>query len=442
MRLNTLILLFLSLACFQLSAQRSFSLQEAIDYALANSNQMKLAELDVIDAQASINETRSTGMPTLGGTVNYQHFVDIPGQVVPAEFFGGPPGEFGTVAFGLKNNLTASLNLNALLFDATFFTGLKAARLYRDLIQTQNNQVSRDLRYEVTSAYLLILIGQRNEEMLAKNIENLEQILAETRATYEEGFVEKLDVDRLDLSLKNLRTEEANVKRSIGLGYYVLKLQMNFPLEEEIIVTDEIDALLGTSLDDKTLEGEAFNVVNRPEYAVIKAGEALNQIQIDVIKKRNIPSLYGFGTHQQSLQRDNVFDGDQPGWIPGTIVGAQLNVPIFDGQVGKYQKQRAEIELKKTQIQLNTFETSAAFEYINALTNYVNAKNTVNGRKESLDLAEYIYDKTQIKYREGVGASIEVRQAETELYQAQADYVNGLYDLLVAKVDLEKALGK
>ncbi len=442
MKRNILLLLLLLIGYFSAEAQRSFSLEEAIEFALANSNQMKTAALDAADAEARINETRSTGLPTLGGTVNYQHYIDLPGQVVPAEFFGGPPGTFGTVAFGLKNNLTASLNLNALLFDATFFTGLKAARLYRGLVATQNEQASSDLRYQITSSYLLILIGKQQEAMLQKNLENLEQILAETQEIYKEGFTEKLDVDRLELSLKNLKTEEENVKRSIGLGYYILKLQMNFPLDEEIIVTDEMDALLGTSLVDKTLESEEFNVENRPEYAVIKAGEDLNKINIEVIEKRGIPSLYGFGTHQQSLQRDNIFDSDQPGWIPGTIVGAQLNVPIFDGQVGKYQKQRAKIELEKTQLQLNGFEDAATFDYINALTTYVNAKNTVSSRKESLELAEYIYDKTQIKYKEGVGASLEVRQAQTELYEAQTNYVTGLYDLLVAKVDLEKSLGK
>ncbi len=436
------LILFLLLCYISTDAQRSFSLEEAVEYALQNSNKMKTAALEVADAEARINETRSTGMPTLGGTVNYQHYVDLPGQVVPAEFFGGPPGEFGTVAFGLKNNLTASLNLNALLFDATFFTGLKAARLYKNLIATQNAQVTSDLKNEITKSYLLILIGRRQEEMLQKNIDNLAQILGETEQIYKEGFAEKLDVDRLELSLKNLRTENENVKRSIGLGYYIMKLQMNFPLQEELIVTDEIDALLGSSLADKTLESEEFNVANRPEYNVIKAGEDMNNIQLEVLKKRGLPSLYGFGTHQQSLQRDNIFDSDQPSWIPGTIVGAQLNVPIFDGQVGKYQKQRAEIELQKTQVQLNSFEGAATFDYINALTSYVNAKNTVSSRKESLDLAERIYDKTQIKYKEGVGASLEVRQAQTELYQAQAEYVNGLYDLLVAKVDLEKSLGK
>jgi len=425
-----------------MQAQQSFSLDETVQYALQNSNQVRLSQLDAIDAEAQIQEVRSAGIPKLSAKIDYQHNVALPQSLLPAEVFGGNPGEFIAVAFGLKNNLTGNLNLNAILFDPTVFIGIKAARVYRELIKEQANQTEFELKYNVKKAYLAVLIAEKNKDILLDNISSLEKTLRETTAIYEEGFAEKLDVDRLQLSLQNLQTQVENVEQLINLSYNVLKFQMGYPMDGELALQDNIDLLVGSTLvDDSKLLGMDFDIANRPEYGTIKAGEALNVKNIEATKAANYPSLYAFGTHQQRLQRNNLFDSDQPDWINATIVGLTLNVPIFNGFTTKYKLQQAEVDLKKTQLQMNDFERAVTLEYQNAMIAYSNTKRTVRANQRSLDLAERIYNTTQIKYREGVGSSLEVTQAENDLYMAQGNYVTSLYDLLVAKTDLEKALG-
>ena len=136
-------------------AQKTFTLSEAVRYAEINSNTLKIQKLDVQDAQDLLTEYRSIGMPKLTGGVSYTHFIDIPTNILPdfispsvyevlfkenllqrkdLNYGNGIPAQFGT-----KNTLTGKLDLSALLFDGSFFIGLKAQKLYKDLIVKQIN---------------------------------------------------------------------------------------------------------------------------------------------------------------------------------------------------------------------------------------------------------------------------------------------------------------
>ena len=129
-------------------------------------------------------------------------------------------------------------------------------------------------------------------------------------------------------------------------------------------------------------------------------------------------------------------------WFPTAIAGFKLNVPIFDGFARKAQYQRATIEKDKLNLQMTEFERAMTLEVSNARIQFANAKKTVESNKNNMDLAKKIYDQAQAKFKGGVGSSLEISQAESALSQAQGNYVNALYALLVAKTDLDKALGK
>ena len=270
-------------------------------------------------------------------------------------------------------------------------------------------QANFEIRYNVEKAYLSVLIAEKNLDILKDNINNLQKTLRETTAIYEEGFAEKLDVDRLSLSLENLNTQVENTEQLIALTYNLLKFQMNYPIEESLNLTNDIDYLVNATLvEDAVLIGTELQVEQRPEYATNKAGEEKNVKKIASKKAARYPSLYAYGVYQQQLQRNDLFDGNELPWIDLSFIGVSLKVPGFNGFTTKYQIQQAEVDLKKTQIQLNDFERAATLEFQNARISYVNAKRTVNANKKSLGLAQKIYDTTQIKYREGVEKRIQL----------------------------------
>ncbi len=434
--------MLLLLIYLPLKGQETYTIDESVNYAIKNSAQTRLNQLDLTKAEAQIKEYRATGLPQLKGSVNYQHFINLPTSLLPAEIFGGPAGTFAEIKFGLKNSLNSGLELNSLIFDGSFFTGLRAQKIYRELVFKQAEQSEFEIKNNVTKAYLGVLIAERNKNIIEKNLENLEKTLEETKIFFENGFLEKLDVSRLQLSFDNLSTEIGRIDRIINLSKNLLKFQMNYPLDKDITLSETLDDLVDKVIIAKVDLNEPLDINNRPEYAVIETGEKLNELNIEAMKKGYLPSLIGFANYQTAIQRNNLFNNDEPAFFPTTIVGLGLSIPIWDSYAKRSKIQQAQVDLEITRVQKSEFERGVSLQVYNAKLNYENALNTVNNTKRNENLALEIYNTSQIKFKEGIGSSLELGQAEQNLYAAQANYINALYELVVAKTDLDISLGK
>ncbi len=436
------ITLFVCFTLVQANAQdvKELTLQDAINYAMDNNTNLKIAQINIADASEQIIERRSIGLPIISAGVNYQYAVKLPVSLIPARFFDPTAGEdeLAEVQFGTRNNLVADLNLDLLLFDASYLTGLKAARSYKEYVKEELKQKQYEVKHMVIEAYMPSLILEESKVILDKNIANLEKLLAETQALYKEGFVEQLDVDRLELSLSNLNTEDENLDRQSELVYNVLKFQMGYPMDAEIVAVDDIETLFTPATDAELTA--SLNYSDRPEYRVLQLGKYLNELNVQFNRSGYLPNLSAFGSYSQIAQGDNIFD--EPIWTPTSFVGLQLNVPIFDGFLKRAKVNRAKLELEIVEKQETELERSISLEVANARTNYRSALERYQDRQKNMELAEKIYNTTQIKYREGVGSSIEITQAEQSLYTTQQNYVQSRYELLLAKMQLEKALGK
>ncbi len=453
---NFILYIVLLLSSFSLHGQMEFNLEDAINFAKEYSNTKKKAQLDVMDAEQIVNEYKSIGLPKLSLDAGYSYFPLIPANpvddfITPA-IYGvlfqesvidqrelGPPDQF-KLAFQRKQSLNAGLNFSALLFDKSYLNGLKASKLSIDISRAQILLTDREIASMVTKSYLAVLIAERNIGFLDKNIQVLNKSLADTKVIYETGFAEQLDVDRLQLSLDNLSIEKENIEELISLSYNVLKYNMNFPYEEELILTENIEDLMNLiSVDDGILT-EEVDITNRPEYAVMTQAIALDQMDIDNLSQ-NLPSLRANAGISGALQRDGLFNNEETGVIPTAFLGLGLNYDIFDGRERKSKKQRSIIRQEKRKLDLEEFERGMNLEVRNAKTQLINAKRTLENRERTLALSESIFEKANIKFREGIGSSVEINQAESSLYDAQSNLINAMYELVLAKADLDIAFG-
>ena len=426
---------------------QSFSMSEAIDYARKNHNKVKEALLDISDADGNIKEYTAIGMPKINGGVDLQHFIDIPTSIIPSgSFFEGDPdlnlppnpAQDLEVQFGVKNILTASLSADVLLFDGSFFVGLQAAKLFKELVAKQAEATQYSLGVDVAKAYLGVLVAYRNQEILEKNITNLEETFAESRQIYREGFIEKLDLDRLELSISNLQSEAEKLDGLIEISKNVLKFSMGYPLEQDIELTDNLNDLVLSEYESATLLEAPVSYQNRDEYSALLTANDLNDLNIKRLQMGYLPALRGFASYSQVLQGNKFASGV---WFPTTVVGVTLDVPIFDGFDKKSKLARARIDKDKHMLTINNLEQAIDLQVENSKKALANALKSVESSQRSEALAQAIYDTALIKYREGVGASIEVSQAEGDLFAAQGGVISALHDVLVAKVDLENALG-
>ncbi|MEL7121199.1 MAG: TolC family protein [Bacteroidota bacterium] len=419
----------------------AFSLEEAIDYAWQNSNTIKNAQLNIKDAEERIKESRSIGLPKLNAEVSYQRYLEIPVQALPEAFIPPPstPGEEvpTEIAFLLRNNINIGINLDAMLFDASYFTGLKASKAYRQYVRADLQVQQTNVKNNVIDAYLPALLVAENLKLLDNNISNLEKLLFETQELYKAGFVEQLDVDRLELSLSNLKTERENAARQKELVINGLKLAINYPTDQPLDISETLTDFLA-DVSDEELAGQ-FDVTTRQEVGLVDLGVYLNDLNIELNKVNYLPSLRLFGAYQQTYQGNTSEDGF---WAPTAFIGVRANFPIFDGLAKGAKIQRATIERENAKNQRADLVNGLNTELTNARISYVNAQKRVADQEKNLGLAQRIYDTTQIKYREGVGSSLEVNQAEQSLYSAQGNLVQAKYDLLTAKVLLDRALGK
>ncbi len=439
--MNSIICLLL----FMIIGTKSFSqeatvmtLEEAVTYALKNSLSMKNAMINIADADAQIKERKATGMPQVGASADYQYFFQVPVTKLPASNFNpmAPEGELAELRFGFNNNFTAGINANMLVFDGSYLVALEAARAYKDHVQVELKQTQFEITNAVTEAYLPTLIIEETKTTLNKNISNLEKLFFETKEMYKAGFVEQLDVDRLELSISNLRSEVDNLDRQSNLAYNALKFQMGYPITDELKAKDDIESLFVPATEEE-LEAE-YDVSKRPELRVLESAKILNQLNVKAYK-RNLPSVAAYASYQQQMQGDNIFK--DVFWIPTALIGLQANYTIFDGFSRKAKEERAILELDKINNQQNILKGAIMLEVENARINYRSAFDRLENQKKNLALAEKIYNTSQIKYREGVGSSLEIMQAEQSLFETQQNQIQALFDLLIAKAALMKALG-
>lgn len=440
------VILMLSIAAMQAQDAEQFSMAEAIAYAQSKSNSVRTSQLEIARAKAEVQEYTAIGIPKLNGEIDYKYFAHIPTQLIPNDAFALPPPlpqpepGFSETQFGTRNNLTMGLNFNALVFDGSYFVGLQASKGLLEMTKRQADLTKYDIKDVITKAYLMALMTGENKKVLLKNIENLEKMKSETQALFDNGMVEQLDVDRLELSLSNLQVQLEALNRQGELAYNVLKFQMNYPLDGKIELTDKLDNILALP-ESSDLEGEV-NVDQRIETDVLKQTIRLNKLNTKRFMFGYLPSLQAYAVHQQVLQRNDLFDGNSPGFYPTTILGLKLNVPIFDGLDKAAKIKKSKIDVMKFELQLEDLNRSIELQVINARAAYKNAQLRLTSQDKNLALAEKILKTTRIKYREGVGSSLEMAQAEQELFRTQANRLNALYELVVAKADLDKALGK
>jgi outer membrane protein TolC len=425
-------------------------LKQAVDHALLNNVNVKNAQSDTRSANARVGEIRAVGLPQVTAQAQLLHNIKIQNVILESgagPSFGdpnAPPPPEGTVIafpFQLKNNGTLALNVNQLIFDGSYFIGLKAASTYKELAQKTLTQSKVTVADAVTKAYYGVLINRERLGLLNTNLTRLDTLFIETRAMYENGFVEKIDVDRIEVQRNNLNTEKQNVERLVDLSLYLLKFQMGLRMNDIVVLTD--------SLNDETFENmaiaatENFNYNQRIEYATLQTQKELAYLDIRNNRMGYLPQLAAFGSfgyNPAATKLGNITQNER--WIDYSYIGLQLNIPIFDGLQKHYKIQQAKLTYEKTQQSTSLLQNSIDLEIRQATVTLTNSLEALKSQRRNLDLAQEIVRVTRIKYQQGVGSNIEVINAEADFKEAQTNYYAALYDAYIAKVDLDRATGQ
>jgi outer membrane protein len=415
----------------------TFTLNQAISYAQRHQTAILNAQIDEQIAKNTVKQTIGIGLPQLSGNASFQDFIKIPTSLLPGEVFGAPGTQI-PVQFGVKYNSSLGLELNQLVFDGTYLVGLKASRTYKEL-STKNTKRSRiETAVAVTKAYYSVLVSNEQLSLLDANLDRLKKSLNDTEQLFKNGFVEKIDVDRLTVLNNNLITERENVIRLLALNKDLLKFQMGMTIGSELTLTDQISTV--SAYDNVVLTKDTTAYRKRIEFSLLETQKALNDLDVKRYKSAFLPSLSAFGSTSNNFQ-SNSFRDLYDNRFPTTVIGLRLAVPIISGGQKKYQLANAKLAVLKTENDLSNLQNTINLDITQAQTTYRNGQQSLANQQRNMDLAKEVLRVTKIKYEQGVGSSLEVTTAETSLKEAQNNYISALYDMLINKVNLDKALG-
>ncbi len=435
-RITTLIVVTL-FSINMLFAQQSvevkkLNLQEAIAMAKTNNYSIQNAKLDQLLAEKKVNEILASGLPQINASGNFTNNVVISSSAIN---FGG---QNVVIKFGQPYTATGTITATQLLFDGGFFLGVKAAKEYVNLSKTGVKLGNSEMEAAINKLYFAALISEAGIKMMERNLVLMNKTLSDLKEVYKAGLREKIDVDRMELSYSNTNIQLDKLKDQLVLSYMVLKMQLGLKVSDSIVLTDNLEQLYG---EKKSLLVESkINFSSRADYQLID-----QQIKLqDYDRKRYLlgyaPSLSAMVSHQQNTFGQEFSQLGSP-WYNGTFWALNLNVPIFDGLRKSSQIQQTRINKTKFENNKKNLESTIENEVVQAQLKYTRASEQLSQQKKNVELAENIYNQANIKFQNGVGSNLELSSAETEMKNAQTNYLSSIFDLLNAQVDLKKALG-
>jgi len=441
MKMSFVVLLSLLLSGTGQSQVQEYSLKQAQEYAVQHNYLARNAVIDINIAVKKIKETLASAMPQAEASIGYTNFISLATQLIPAEFFGGQPGEFMEVQFGTKNNVNASAQISQLIYSGSFFVGLKMSKIAQEMSQLQLEQVQQDVRQAIATSYILCLVAEKNRDLMAETITTMEALIKDSKAMYEQGFMQETDVDKITLLLADLKTNQLNALNQIRNAYSLLKYNMGLTMTDEIKLTENLDVLL-MAVDPEGLLASEFNVNNHLNFKMMEAQAGVSKLQINLAKTEYMPFVTAFLSQSQNAQRNtfSFFDFNEK-WFPTAIFGVNMAIPIFSSGKRIYKVQQASLNYEKALNTKRQVNEGLALGYMTSKNNFEVAVETFRNQRDNYELAKKIYGKDQVRYKAGVASTTDLNQSYQSLLQLQGSMLGGVIELFGKKVEYEKALG-
>lgn len=427
------------IAYSQSNEAATVTVSQAIEYAIKNNVNVTNAELDIQISQARINELIGVGLPQVNGSADINNFLDIPTQFVPAEFFDGEPGTYAPIKFGQKYSASAGISATQLLFDGTYLVGLQASKTYVELARKNASQTKIELAANVSKAYYFVLVAEERYKQLEDDLIRLGKLRSDTKAMLENGFIEKIDNDRIELNYNLVESARNQTKRLVDNSYLILKFQMGMDLKTPLTLAEKISDI---TVDPSVMTKDSIPAASRIEYSILETQYKLAGLDLKRYRSSRLPSIGLFGNYSANASRNefNFFDS-QYKWYPTSIIGASVSVPIFRGFTISAQAKQARLKQLKVENAFHTLQQSINLEYKNALSTLQNNLDQLETQKKNRELAREISRVSKIKYDQGVGSNLEVVDAESSLREAETNYFTALLEAAIAKIELDKAAG-
>lgn len=435
---------FLILLSFPAYSQQSFTLDAACKYAEEHAYNALLAQKDYENSRMRYTEALSFGLPQINGSVGYNFNVQPQVFLLP-DFQNPGSGEFVQLEATPPTTVAVGLSASVTLLDGSYIMGVKAGKTFKELSLEQKAKALLEVKKAVTQSYYQVLILKENIKVLESTIENLERVLYETNAYVKEGFREVLDADQVKLNVDITKNTLTRNKSQADLAERSLKMNMGFPVDEPITLTDDFVTLKAEVPEDYILNAQSssFDLKQNIDVRILERLYTVNKQNTGLEMAKSFPNLkafanYSYNGFSNDKRQPVLFGSNNTFYNGGTVVGFTLNVPIFTSLNRYANYKRAMIETEKVSIQKRQAEEGLRVQFENARKSYVDAWANLQNDMNNLRLAERIRKTNRTKFQEGLIGSFELTNAETQYLQALSAYYNTIYALINHKLEFDQ----
>ena len=419
---------------------KNFSVKEAVNVALKNNAKILNAKLEVDKAYKEKWNTISEGLPQIKADFNYTNFLELPVSLIPAEFFGGQEGDFAEVSFGTEQNLVGSARISQMIFDGSYIVGVKATETYLKVSDNALQKTNLEVEKSVNNAYLNTLLSNENIDFIDNNIFNLEDNLKETKKLFKNGFIEEEAVEQLEITLSELQSKRKFAYQFSLLSKDILKISLGLKEGDELNLTSTLESIMNLQVFEIPVI-ELWDINSNIDIKIANNNVEYKRLEYKLEQSKSLPKLSTFISGAYTGNNNSfLFNKQNQKWFGSALFGVRLEVPLFSSFGRSASSQMAKISYEQSKIMLEKAEQEIKISAKNARANYELAIDNFYVSKKNMSLAKRIESKNQIKLSQGMANSFELRQAQTQLYRTQKDYLNAIQDLVSKKIELKTIL--
>jgi len=430
----------------------TLTLKQAQEYAIKNNANSRNSILDMEIAKKRIWETTALGLPQVNAQVNYQHLFTVPELSLGGTTYLAttlPPGTPVTsdditnesvymgftpsapIQLGVPNNTTFDITVSQLIFSGEYIVGLQATKVYYLMTEQGKQKTEIELKEAVANIYAVALLTENNLEVMKQSLESSNKTLSDMQKMYNQGLVENTEVDQIEFVASTLKNAVSSLARDLDYTLLNLKFILGMPFTDNIILTDKLESI-AESVNLEALVATPFNINNNLDFQILTTSEKISRLNLKLAKSAYLPSISAVYRHQEKVNQP-AFD-----FNPKDVFQVSANIPIFSSGLRNVRVQQRQMELQKTINTKDNVANGLQLQYINSLNELTTAYEKYQNDKRNIELTKRIYDKTVIKFNEGIATSRQITDDLNQYLTAQRSLYTSIFGLFSAKNKLDK----
>ncbi len=402
--------------------KRSFSLQEAQQYAVGHNRSMKKASLALEQAEKAKWATYANYLPQASASANYQTYMMSDSL------------SLGGMKIAMKPSSSLTIQVTQPIVNFSILVGMRLSEIARDMTRNAIEQTELAIKQNVNSVYYSILVLENSKTILSTNIENLRTLAKATRIKVNVGIGESTEADQMDITLANLENTLQNTNQNIEVAYNSLRLLMGMGTNGEIQLTSKL-AELTNEQKALSLLSQPFNLSTNIDKKTSDLNLELSARQVQSAQSAILPTVTAVYQRNEKIIKP-VVDFSMKNTLMFTA-----SVPLFAGGKNDANIKKAKLALQSAQLDNDQLKDQLLLQEKQLKYNLKSAMESYAIQQKNIELSQRVFNNITKKYEQGVSSSLEVTTANNNLLTAQSNYVTAVMNLLNAQDALLKLLG-